>query len=111
MLEYHGAGLQELEATRAAIKARSGRTPELYQGIDGTSVSIPFDLIHEIEFVQIARSSGFAVPPDTDCPPTFDQLGIPHRPESAPAHLMERLNMLRGLRPTWEIRDEGSSTR
>jgi hypothetical protein len=93
VLEYHGAGLQELEATRAAIKARSGRTPELYQGIDGTSVSIPFDLIHEIEFVQIARSSGFAVPPDTDCPPTFDQLGIPHRPESAPAHLMERLNM------------------
>ena len=95
MLEYHRAGLQELEATRAAIKARSGRTPELYQGIYGTSVSIPVNLTHgiEIEFVQNARSSGFAVPPDTDCPPTFDQLGIPHRPESAPAHLMERLNM------------------
>ena len=90
----------------------AGRTPELYQGIDSTSVSIPFDLIHEIEFVQIARSSGFAVPPDTDGPPTFDHLGIPHRPESAPAHLIERLNMpARSAGQPWEIRDEGSSTR
>jgi len=49
--------VQDLEATRAAIKARSGRTPELYQGIYGTSVSIPVNLTHgiEIEFVQNAR--------------------------------------------------------
>ena len=49
--------VQDLEATRAAIKARSGRTLEVYKGIYGNSVSIPANLTHgiEIEFVQNAR--------------------------------------------------------
>jgi hypothetical protein len=33
---------------------------------------------------------------------------MPCSPESAPLHLTGSLNMPRGLRPTWEIRDEGS---
>jgi catechol 2,3-dioxygenase-like lactoylglutathione lyase family enzyme len=49
--------VQDLEATRAVIEARSGRTPEVYKGIYGNSVSIPANLTHgvEIEFVQNAR--------------------------------------------------------
>jgi len=49
--------VQDLEATRAVIKARSGRTLEVYKGIYGNSVSIPANLTHgiEIEFVQNAR--------------------------------------------------------
>jgi catechol 2,3-dioxygenase-like lactoylglutathione lyase family enzyme len=46
--------VQDLEATRAVIKARSGRTLEVYKGIYGNSVSIPANLTHgiAIEFVQ-----------------------------------------------------------
>jgi hypothetical protein len=49
--------VEDLEATRAVIKARSGRTLEVYKGIYGNSVSIPASLTHgvEIEFVQNAR--------------------------------------------------------
>ena len=49
--------VQDLEATRAVIKARSGRTLEVYKGIYGNSVSIPANLTHgiAIEFVQNAR--------------------------------------------------------
>jgi catechol 2,3-dioxygenase-like lactoylglutathione lyase family enzyme len=49
--------VQDLEATRAVIKARSGRTLAVYKGIYGNSVSIPANLTHgiEIEFVQNAR--------------------------------------------------------
>jgi hypothetical protein len=49
--------VQDLEATRAVIKARSSRTLEVYKGIYGNSVSIPANLTHgiEIEFVQNAR--------------------------------------------------------
>jgi len=49
--------VQDLEATRAVIKARSGQTLEVYKGIYGNSVSIPANLTHgiEIEFVQNAR--------------------------------------------------------
>jgi catechol 2,3-dioxygenase-like lactoylglutathione lyase family enzyme len=49
--------VHDLEATRAVIKARSGRTLEVYKGIYGSSVSIPANLTHgiEIEFVQNAR--------------------------------------------------------
>jgi hypothetical protein len=49
--------VQDLEATRAVIKARSGRSLEVYKGIYGNSVSIPANLTHgiEIEFVQNAR--------------------------------------------------------
>ena len=49
--------VQDLEATRAVIKARSGRTVEVYKGIYGNSVSIPATLTHgvAIEFVQNAR--------------------------------------------------------
>jgi hypothetical protein len=49
--------VQDLEATRAVIKARSGRTPEVYKGIYGNSVSGPANLTHgiEIEFEQHAR--------------------------------------------------------
>src|SRR6202007_700345 len=46
--------VQDLEAPRAVIKARSGRTLEVYKGIYGNSVSIPANLTHGIamEFVQ-----------------------------------------------------------
>ena len=49
--------VQDLEAARAVIKARSGQTLEVYKGIFGDSVSIPANLTHgiEIEFVQNAR--------------------------------------------------------
>jgi predicted lactoylglutathione lyase len=49
--------VQDLEATRAVIKARSGRTLEVYQGFYGNSVSIPANLTHgiAIEFAQNAR--------------------------------------------------------
>jgi catechol 2,3-dioxygenase-like lactoylglutathione lyase family enzyme len=49
--------VQDLEATRAVIRARSGQTLEVYQGIYGDSVSIPANLAHgiAIEFVQSAR--------------------------------------------------------
>ena len=49
--------VENLEATRAVIKARSGRTLEVYKGIYGNSVSIPANLTHgiAIEFVQNAR--------------------------------------------------------
>jgi len=49
--------VQDLEATRTLIKARSGRTLEVYKGIYGNNVSIPANLTHgiEIEFVQNAR--------------------------------------------------------
>jgi hypothetical protein len=49
--------VQDLEAARAVIKARSGRTLEVYKGIYGDSVSIPANLTHgiAIEFVQNAR--------------------------------------------------------
>jgi hypothetical protein len=49
--------VQYLEATRAVIKARSGRTLDVYKGIYGDSVSIPANLTHgiAIEFVQNAR--------------------------------------------------------
>jgi hypothetical protein len=49
--------VQDLEATRAVIKARSGQTLEVYKSIFGDSVSIPASLTHgiEIEFVQNAR--------------------------------------------------------
>jgi catechol-2,3-dioxygenase len=49
--------VQDLEATRAVIKARSGRTLDVYKGIYGDSVSIPANLTHgiAIEFVQNAR--------------------------------------------------------
>jgi hypothetical protein len=49
--------VQDLEAARAVIKARSGRTLEVYKGIYGNSVSIPANLTHgiAIEFVQNAR--------------------------------------------------------
>src|SRR5580704_8644935 len=49
--------VQDLEATRAVIKARSGQTLEVYKGIYGNSVSIPANLAHgiAIEFVQNAR--------------------------------------------------------
>jgi hypothetical protein len=49
--------VQDLEVTRAVIKARSGRTLEVYKGIYGNSVSIPANLTHgiAIEFVQNAR--------------------------------------------------------
>jgi catechol 2,3-dioxygenase-like lactoylglutathione lyase family enzyme len=49
--------VQDLEATRAVIKARSGRTLDVYKGIYGDSVSIPANLTHgiPIEFVQNAR--------------------------------------------------------
>ena len=49
--------VQNLEATRTVIKARSGRTLEVYKGIYGNSVSIPANLTHgiAIEFVQNAR--------------------------------------------------------
>jgi hypothetical protein len=49
--------VEDLEATRAIIKARSGRTLEIYKGIYGDSVSIPANLTHgiAIEFVQNAR--------------------------------------------------------
>jgi catechol 2,3-dioxygenase-like lactoylglutathione lyase family enzyme len=49
--------VQDLDATRAVIKAGSGRTLEVYKGIYGNSVSIPANLAHgiEIEFVQNAR--------------------------------------------------------
>jgi catechol 2,3-dioxygenase-like lactoylglutathione lyase family enzyme len=49
--------VQDLEATRAVIKARTGQTLEVYNGIYGNSVSIPANLTHgiEIEFVQNAR--------------------------------------------------------
>jgi catechol 2,3-dioxygenase-like lactoylglutathione lyase family enzyme len=49
--------VQDLEATRAVIKARSGRTLDVYNGIYGDSVSIPANLTHgiAIEFVQNAR--------------------------------------------------------
>jgi catechol 2,3-dioxygenase-like lactoylglutathione lyase family enzyme/predicted lactoylglutathione lyase len=49
--------VQNLEATRAVIKAHSGQTLEVYKGIYGSSVSIPANLTHgiAIEFVQNAR--------------------------------------------------------
>ena len=49
--------VQDLEATRAFIKARSDRTLEVYKGIYGNSVSIPANLTHgiAIEFVQNTR--------------------------------------------------------
>ena len=49
--------VQDLEATRAVIQARSGLTLEVYKGIYGNSVSIPATLTHgiAIEFVQNAR--------------------------------------------------------
>jgi catechol 2,3-dioxygenase-like lactoylglutathione lyase family enzyme len=49
--------VQDLEATRAVIKARGGQTLEVYKGIYGNSVSIPADLTHgiAIEFVQNDR--------------------------------------------------------
>lgn len=49
--------VEDLEATRAVIKARSGRNLEVYKGIYGDSVSIPASLTHgiAIEFVQSAR--------------------------------------------------------
>ena len=49
--------VQDLEATRAVIKDRSGRTLDVYKGIYGDSVSIPANLTHgvAIEFVQNAR--------------------------------------------------------
>ena len=49
--------VQDLEATRAVIKARSGRTLDVYKGIYGDSVSIPANLAHgiEIELVKNAR--------------------------------------------------------
>ena len=49
--------VEDLEATRAAIKAGSGQTFGIYKGIYGNSVSIPANLTHgiEIEFVQNAR--------------------------------------------------------
>jgi catechol-2,3-dioxygenase len=49
--------VRDLEATRAVIKARSGRTLDVYKGIYGDSVSIPANLTHgiAIEFVQNAR--------------------------------------------------------
>lgn len=49
--------VQDLEAARAVLKARSGRTLEVYKGIYGNSVSIPPNLTHgiEIEFVQNTR--------------------------------------------------------
>ena len=49
--------VQDLEATRAVIKARSGRTLKAYKGIYGDSVSIPGNLTHgiAIEFAQNAR--------------------------------------------------------
>jgi catechol 2,3-dioxygenase-like lactoylglutathione lyase family enzyme len=49
--------VRDLEETRAVIKARSGRTLEVYKGTYGNSVSIPADLTHgiAIEFVQNDR--------------------------------------------------------
>jgi catechol 2,3-dioxygenase-like lactoylglutathione lyase family enzyme len=49
--------VQDLEATRAVIKARSGGTLDVYKGIYGDSVAIPANLTHgiAIEFVQNAR--------------------------------------------------------
>jgi len=49
--------VEDLEATRAVIKARSRQTLEIYKGIYGNSVSIPANLTHgiAIEFVQNAR--------------------------------------------------------
>ena len=49
--------VQDLEAARAVIKARSHKTLDVYKGIFGDSVSIPANLAHgiEIEFVQSAR--------------------------------------------------------
>jgi hypothetical protein len=49
--------VQDLEATRAVFKARSGRTLEVYKGFYSNSVSIPANLTHgiEIEFLQNAR--------------------------------------------------------
>jgi catechol 2,3-dioxygenase-like lactoylglutathione lyase family enzyme len=49
--------VQDLEAARAVIQARTGLTLEVYKGIYGNSVSIPADLTHgiAIEFVQSAR--------------------------------------------------------
>lgn len=45
--------VQDLEAARSVIKARSGRALEVYKGIYGESISIPADLTHgiAIEFV------------------------------------------------------------
>jgi catechol 2,3-dioxygenase-like lactoylglutathione lyase family enzyme len=50
--------VEDLEATRAVIKARSGQTLGIYKGIYGNSVSIPANLTHgiAIEFVQNAPS-------------------------------------------------------
>lgn len=49
--------VQDLEVTRAVIKARSGPTLEVYKGIYGNSVSIPANLTHgiAIEFAENAR--------------------------------------------------------
>ena len=49
--------VNDLEATRAVIKARSGRTLKVYKGVFGDSVSIPANLTRgiAIEFVQSAR--------------------------------------------------------
>jgi hypothetical protein len=49
--------VEDLEATRAVVKARIGQTLEIYKGIYGNSVSIPANLTHgiAIEFVQNAR--------------------------------------------------------
>ena len=49
--------VQDLEATRAVIKARSGRTLEVYKGIYGNSVSIPADLTHGIA-IELAQNPG-----------------------------------------------------
>lgn len=50
--------VKDLEAARAVIKARSGRTLEVYKGIYGDGVLVPANLTHgiAIEFAQDARN-------------------------------------------------------